>query len=796
MTTPVHRSLEPGSPEFDDLASRDFLRAQVAADLAHARYGGQIVTRFPPEPNGYLHIGHAKAIVVNFGIARDFGGRCHLRMDDTNPTTESLEYAENIAADVRWLGFDPGEKMYFASDMYGQLYDLAERLVKRGLAYVDTSTEAEIRELRGTVTQPGRASPDRDRPIAQNLDLFRRMRTGDFPDGSHVLRAKLDLAAPNMVLRDPILYRIKHAHHYRTGDDWCIYPMYDFAHCLGDALEGVTHSICTLEFENNRALYDWVIAATQVSPPEQRPKQYEMARLEIEYIITSKRRLKQLVDNGIVDGWDDPRMPTLAGLRRRGVPPEALVAFIERVGVAKTNSRVEYALFEHTIRDHLNTKAPRLMGVTDPLELVVEDWPADQVDRLSDVPWFPDEAQQGTRTVSFGRRLWIERADFAVDPPKGFKRLVPGGEVRLLHGYAVRHTGHTLDANGRVSQVRVSVDRDTRRGDVDRRMGSIHWVHADTAVPVELRLYDRLFLSPTPTLDPEGRAIVDLVDPDSLRICHGYVEPAVMDAGPRMQLMRTGYFAVDPDSDTDQDGRPRVGGKLVLNRTVALKDGWGRRKRPAPQPIPKADPLGSSGDTDRRKRKKRPHSELRAQARAADPALQAAYDRFLAAGLAPAEADVLSADTATVAFVDAAGASSGDLPAAARFIVHELRGAMQGDDLGELKTDGQAIGALVKMLLAGTLTSRAAKTVVDELLAKGGDPATVVAERGLSSLRDDDAVRVSVQAVLDAHSDEVARYRAGEHKLQGFFMGQLMRATRGKVDPKLARAILLKLLAV
>jgi len=773
------------------LASRDFLRAAAARDVAAGRYDGQVVTRFPPEPNGYLHIGHAKAIVVDFGVARDFGGRCHLRMDDTNPTTETMEFAENIAADVRWLGFDFDQRLYFASDMYEQMYQLALRLVDKGLAYVDSSSEDEIRQRRGTVTEPGQDSPYRDRSPAESRDLLDRMRAGEFPDGSQVLRAKIDMSAPNMLLRDPILYRIKHAHHYRAGDAWCIYPMYDYAHCLEDALEGVTHSICTLEFENNRALYDWVIEATEVVPAERRPHQYEMARLEVEYIVTSKRRLKQLVDQGLVSGWDDPRMPTLAGLRRRGVPPQALVSFIEKVGVAKTNSQVEYALLDHAIREWLEPRTRRMMGVVDPVEVVVEGWGEDEIDALPMLPWLPDQPAEGGRSLPFGKRLWIDRADFEVEPPKGFKRLVPGGEVRLLGAYAVRHLGHDLDAQGRVRRIVVSVDRDTRGGDTGRKMGSIHWVPAQGAVPAELHLYDQLLLSPTPMADPSGRDFLELVNPESLVTVQGWLEPAAAElaAGDRVQLLRQGYFAVDG------------AGPLVLNRTTTLKDTWVRRQEQptAAEPGTAAGttatrPASAEGEDERRRRRKRPASEARAEARAADPALAAAMQALLQLGVGEDEAEVLSGGLTTAAFaLDAV--RHADPAAVARFIVHDLRGAVPGGELSGLRCDAAAIGKLVALVEAGTVTSRAARTVLDSLLAQGGDPAELVSRLGLASLSDDGVVTAAIAEILARHPDELARYRAGEQRLQGFFMGQVMQATRGKADPQLARRLLLEQLA-
>ena len=793
---PSGATTSPLSAEaLQDLASRDFLRAAAARDVVAGRYDRRVITRFPPEPNGYLHIGHAKAIVVDFGVARDFAGRCHLRMDDTNPSTETMEFAENIAADVRWLGFEYGDHLYFASDMYEQMYQLAERLIMKGRAYVDASSEEEIRTLRGTVTEPGRPSVYRDRSSAESLDLFRRMRAGEFSDGSHVLRAKIDLSSPNMVMRDPILYRIKHAHHYRTGDAWCIYPLYDFAHCLEDALEGVTHSICTLEFENNRGLYDWVIEATEVVPPARAPKQYEMARLEVEYIVTSKRRLKQLVDEGHVTGWDDPRMPTLAGLRRRGVPPEALVSFIEKVGVAKTNSRVEYALLDHAIRECLEPQARRMMGVADPVEVVVDNWGEHEVDALDPLPWLPDNPDAGSRSLPFGKRLWIDRADFEVEPPAGFKRLVPDGEVRLLGAYAVRHLGHDLDAQGRVRRITVQVDRDTRGGRTDHRMGSIHWVPSSGAVPVTLHMYDQLLLSPTPMNDPLGRSFTQLINPDSLVRFDGWLEPeaAALTAGDRVQLLRQGYFAADPES---APGHP------VLNRITTLKDSWSRKQGRAPEPLSPVETTAVSDADDRRRRRKRTPTDVRAEARAAEPALAQALLRLVDAGVAPDDADVLTGDTTTLAFYEAAAAAAQPAHAAgprwaavARYIVHDLRGAVPDGALEGLLVDAAAIGRLVALVEGEQITARAARTVLDELLAQGGDPAEIMTRRRLGSISDDGTITTAIATVLTQHPEELARYRTGETRLEGFFMGQVMKATHGKANPQALRRMLLEQLA-
>jgi glutaminyl-tRNA synthetase len=550
---------------------KDFLREKVAADVASGRFGRPIHTRFPPEPNGYLHIGHAKSICLNFGIAAEFAGRCNLRFDDTNPTTEDLRYVDAIRNDVRWLGFEWDEER-FASDYFERLYDIAEGLVRTGKAYVDSQSEDAIREGRGTVTAPGTASPSRDRPVEENLDLLRRMRAGEFPDGAHVLRARIDMAHPNMLMRDPLLLRIRHAAHYRRGTDWCVYPLYDFAHGLSDAFEGITHSLCTLEFKDNRELYDWLVREAGFERP---PEQTEFARLELDYTVLSKRKLLKLVNDGHVTGWDDPRMPTLAGLRRRGVTPEAIRAFADKIGVARSDARIELATFEYAVRDDLNMRVPRVMAVTRPLKLVLTNYPADQVETF-DAPLYPhDVPKTGSRPVPFSRELWIERDDFMEDAPKKFFRLTPGREVRLRYGYLVTCTGVVKDASGEVVEVHATYDPATRGGDAPdgrRVQGTIHWVSARHALDCELRLYDRLFAVPDPDVLPEGRDFISALNPQSLVTLGGKIEPSVAadPPGTRYQFERVGYFISDPVDSRE--------GALVFNRTVGLRDSWAKVK--------------------------------------------------------------------------------------------------------------------------------------------------------------------------------------------------------------------------
>ncbi len=545
---------------------RDFIREIIADDVASGRHD-EIVTRFPPEPNGYLHIGHGKSMCLNFDAAAEFHGRCHLRFDDTNPAKEEQEFINAIKADVRWLGFDWGEHLYFASDNFEQLYAWAEHLITEAKAYVDDLSADEMREYRGTLTEPGKDSPHRNRSVHENLDLFRRMRAGEFEDGARVLRAKIDMASGNINLRDPVLYRIVRAPHPRTGDAWCIYPTYDYAHGQSDAIEGVTHSLCTLEFEDHRPLYDWLM---ENLPTPSRPRQYEFSRLNLSYTVLSKRRLTQLVQDGHVSGWDDPRMPTLAGLRRRGLPAAALRDFASRIGVTKSDSVVEMALLDHCVRDNLNKSALRRMAVLDPLKVVIENYPEGESEELEAIN-NPENDADGTRMVPFGRELWIEQADFMEDPPKKFFRLAPGREVRLRYAYYITCTDVIKDPGGKVTELRCTYDPATKGGDSpDGRKvkATLHWVSAAHAVAAEVRFYNNLFTAETP--GAESGDILDDINPDSLGVLDNcQLEPALGETavGDTVQFERQGYFATDPDSTPD---RP------VFNRTIGLRDTWAK----------------------------------------------------------------------------------------------------------------------------------------------------------------------------------------------------------------------------
>lgn len=552
--------------EKETVTPTNFLRQIVEADLASGKHT-TIITRFPPEPNGYLHIGHAKSICLNFGLARDFNGRCHLRFDDTNPAKEDVEFTESIKESVHWLGFDWGEHLYYASNYFEQLYQWAEHLIATGKAYVDDLTAEEIRKHRGTLTEPGTQSPYRNRSTEENLDLFRRMRAGEFADGAKVLRARIDMASPNINLRDPVLYRILHASHPHTGDAWCIYPMYDFAHGQSDAIEGITHSICTLEFEDHRPLYEWFLSNLPV--PHQ-PHQYEFSRLNLTYTVMSKRKLLQLVQDRDVSGWDDPRMPTLVGLRRRGYTPESIRTFCERIGVGRSDSWIDMSIMEESVREDLNERAPRAMAVLRPLKLVIENYPAGEHEEFI-VANHPQNAEMGTRAVPFSRELWIERDDFMEEPVKGFKRLSPGQEVRLRAAYIIRCTECVKDAAGNVTEVRCTYDPETKSGlpGAERKVkGVIHWVSAPHALDAEIRLYDRLFA----VANPSGDDWKQQINPDSVEILTDCkLEPSLTSAAAeqRFQFERSGYFSVDL-----KDSTPSA---PVFNRTVTLRDSWAKR---------------------------------------------------------------------------------------------------------------------------------------------------------------------------------------------------------------------------
>jgi len=746
----------------------DFIRDIIDEDLRTGRYT-KVATRFPPEPNGYLHIGHAKAICVDFGIAQDYGGTCNLRYDDTNPVKEDVEYVESIERDVRWLGFTPSAVLYSA-DYFPKMYELAERLVTDGKAYVCDLTEDEIKEYRGTLSEPGRPSPYRDRSVEENLDLLRRMRDGEFPDGARVLRAKIDMASPNMKMRDPLLYRIRHAHHHRTGDRWKIYPMYDYAHPLEDAIEGITHSICTLEFENNRELYDWVLDHT--GPWNPRPRQYEMARLVLDYTVMSKRKLLALVQGGHVRGWDDPRMPTITGMRRRGYSPEAIRNFCDMIGVAKTNSSVDIGKLEYCIRDDLNRTAPRVMGVLRPIEVELVGWEGGTQSGASetiDAPYFPpDVGKPGSRPVPISGRVLIDRDDWRDEPPKDYQRLAPGRTVRLRYGYCI--TADEVierDTDGNVTKLRATVHRETLGGknpsDGRKVWGVIHWVDAATSVPVEVRLYDRLFKVAKP--EEGGGDFLEHLDPRSLEIVKGArVEQslATAEVGSRWQLERVGYFVIDPDS------RP---GAPVLNRIVGL-----RESRPDKMADRRPETTERAERKENVKAKTRPKSkspaEYRAEARARDPELAAAHERLAALpGITAEQADLLTGDRATASLAETVAQRVAP-ELAAKWIINELPRALGGKEIGTIA--GEQLGDLLAAVEDGSLPVNAAKSLLADMV-RTGKPFQEL--RGTAPAAATVDLGAAVDAVIAANPEKVAQYRSGKTGLLGFFVGQVLRST-------------------
>lgn len=754
----------------------NFITDLIDADLAAGRHD-QIVTRFPPEPNGYLHIGHAKSICLNFGLAVTYNGRCHLRYDDTNPVTEDTEYVDSIAADVEWLGFEWGEHRYFASDYFEQMYGYAVELIRGGLAYVDEQGLEEIREGRGTVTTPGTHSPFRDRSVEENLDLFARMRAGEFPDGDRVLRAKINMASANMLMRDPILYRIKRATHHRTGDDWVIYPMYDFAHPIEDAIERITHSLCTLEFENNRELYDWVIDNTSVPS---RPRQTEFARLNLDYTIMSKRKLLKLVQENVVEGWDDPRMPTIAGLRRRGYTPEAIRAFADMIGVARNDSRVDIGKLEFCVRNDLNHRSPRIMAVLQPLKVTITTLEPDTEIWLDADLWPHDVPLEGARKLPLTREIFIERDDFTEAPPAGWRRLAPGDEVRLRHGAIIRCDEVIKDAQGEVVELRCSHDPETLQAEpTDGRKirGVIHWVSATLGVKRDVRIYDRLFSVANPEEDPEV-SFMEHLNPESLVTVQAVIEPAFADAEPgaRFQFERVGYFFVDPKQSTP--------GAPVFNRVVTLRDAWARA-----QDTSTSEPRAPRRGAERRGGPTRDVAAERAKLLAADPTLRARVDALRALELSDEDAMVLASDAATLRFFEETREAGAPPAATGRWLVNELPRARREHPEGDALTPARFAGLIV-LVDEARVTATAGREILGVLLTRGGSAEEIMNARGLERVSDTGALEALVAKVLDAHPEEQARYRAGEQKLIGFLVGRVMRESGGSADAAQVRALL------
>ena len=768
------------SNEHDERGS-NFIRDIIESDIAAGTHNGRVVTRFPPEPNGYLHIGHAKAICIDFGMARDYNGSCNLRFDDTNPTAEDTEYVDGIKEDVRWLGFDWGDNLYFASDFFAEMYALAEGLIRDQKAYVCFLTEEEFRVIRGTVTEPGQESEGRKRSVQENLDLFRRMKAGEFDDGHCVLRAVGDMASSNMKMRDPPLYRIRKAHHHRTGDAWCIYPMYDYAHPLEDALEGITHSLCTLEFQDNRELYDWVIENTAV---ETRPRQYEFARLNLTYTITSKRKLRQLIEENHVEGWDDPRMPTLRGLRRLGVPPEAICSFMNRIGVAKTNSLIDMTNFEWCVRDTLNQMAPRVMAVMDPIRVVIDNFPEDQVEWMDASYWPHDIPKEGTRKVPFTREVWIERTDFAENPPKGWRRMSLGEEIRLRYGYIVKCNHIEKDDNGHVVTIHVTYDPSTKSGETApgrKSKGTIHWVSATEGLRAPVYLYDRLFRVPNP--DSAEGTLLDHVNPDSLQVIEAVVEPSLRDAQPgsHWQFERTGYFVVDRETTS-----------LRFNRTVGLKDSWAKTDAPTDAPpAPTPPKVEKDAEDGRRKRKRKAKADVQAERLASDPELAERRIRYQTElGLSEKDSDTLTIDRALSDFFESAIGETEHVQAVANWTCNAVQALVKETGLTGIAFTGPQVARLVLRIEDGTISSKAAKKVFATMSETGDEPDDLIERLGLAQISDAETIQGFIDEVMEQNPDQAASFRTGNQKLFGFFVGKVIQASKGRAAPAVVNQLL------
>jgi glutaminyl-tRNA synthetase len=759
----------------------NFVRAIIENDLAEQTHAGRVATRFPPEPNGYLHIGHAKSICLNFGMARDYSGQCHLRFDDTNPAKEDMEFVESIKRDVKWLGFDWGENLFHASDYFQKLYELALGLIRRGKAYVCSLSDDEIRTYRGSLGKDGTVSPYASRTVEENLEMFEQMRAGAFPNGAHVLRARIDMSASNMKMRDPLLYRIRHVEHDRTGNTWCIYPMYDYAHCLSDALEKITHSICTLEFENNRELYDWIVAESKVGWV---PRQYEFARLNLAHTLMSKRKLLALVQNAVVDGWDDPRMPTIAGLRRRGYTPESIRSFCEMIGVAKANSMVDYAKLEYAVRDELNHRAPRVMAVLRPLKVVLTNYPEGERESLEAPYWPHDVPKEGTRDVPFTRELYIERTDFMESPTKKYYRLAPGREVRLRYAYVIRCDEIIKDDAGEVMALHCTYLPDTRSGanpDGRKIKGTIHWVSAQESVPTEIRLFDHLFLDEQP--NPSEEDLERHINPESkVVITEARLEAslALAKQGEHFQFERHGYFIAD-----SKDHRKETS---VFNRVVTLRASWKKAAKPdsSKDTDPKTKQSKVSKNDQRERPEKRSRAEFRSEARRRDESLQDRFESYQSElNLGEKIADALTGSQDVANFFDSARANDGNDALVANWMVNELFKELKEQPLAASPLSPASFAALVRLVDEGELAARNGKAVLKELVSDGGTPGDIVERDGLRQLNDLDAIRVLVRQVIEGNDETLQRFRGGQKNLFGFFVGETIKLSRGRANPNL-----------
>ncbi len=745
--------------------SKDFLRTIVEEDLKSGKYK-EVTTRFPPEPNGFPHIGHAKSICINFGIANDYNGHCNLRMDDTNPTTEDTKYVEALKDAVEWLGFNWDGNVRYTSDYFPELYDYAVELIKMGKAYVDSLDEETMREYRGTVTEVGKRSKYAERSIEENLDLFERMKKGEFQDGEHVLRAKIDMSAANMKMRDPLLYRIRNAHHYRSGDEWHVYPMYDFGHCLSDYIEGISHSICTLEFENNRDIYDWVLETLGLGEKSPRPYQHEFARLGINYTVMSKRKLLELVEGGQVSGWDDPRLPTIAGYKRRGYTPESILNFCDGIGIAKANSMVDVAQLEFSIRDDLNTKVPRVLAVLDPLKVTIENYEGSEE---IDAPYYPhDVPKEGSRKIPFSKEIYIERDDFSQNPPKGYYRLTPDQPVRLRHAYIITCKEVIKDSDGNIVEIKAEYHPDSKSGSDTSGIkvkSAIQWVDAKKAKTVEVRLYDRLFKEEA----PEG---LEDINPDSLKVIkNALIEPAVIMEKPdeRFQFERQGYFYADPIDYTDE--------KPVFNKIVGLKDSYAKKKKTtAPAPKPETKKVQVDGEVA-------PMSE----------AEEKLFDRYINELKLNSEvANTLARDPILSDFYSESLNLSVPSPnpvGLANIVTNEIARELKEKSVDELKFNPIQIGELVKMVDDETISSKIAKQVFEEMVQTGENPTQIVEAKGLVQISDPSKIAPIIDEIIAKNPDNVAKFKAGNTKLLGFFVGQVLKTTGGKANPKVVNEL-------
>ncbi len=738
--------------------SKDFLRRVVEKDLKSNKYN-KIVTRFPPEPNGFPHIGHAKSISINFGIAKDYQGHCNLRMDDTNPTTEDTQYVEALKDAVEWLGFDWEGNVRYTSDYFDEIYNYAIRLIKMGKAYVDSLGEEEIREYRGTVKSVGKRSKYAERSITENLELFEKMKNGEFSEGKHILRAKIDMSSPNMKMRDPLLYRIRHAHHFRAGDKWAIYPMYDFAHCLSDYMEGVTHSICTLEFENNRDIYNWVLDTLSLNPP--RPYQHEFARLGINYTMMSKRKLLELVENDAVNGWDDPRLPTIAGYKRRGYTPQSILNFCEGIGIAKANSMVDVAQLEFSIRDDLNTKVPRVLCVMNPLKVTITNYQGSEEIEASYYPH--DVPKEGSRKLPFSKEIYIDRSDFKQNPDKGYFRLTPNQAVRLKYAYIISCQEIIKDENGEIIEIKAEYYPNSKSGEDKSGIkvkSAIQWVEKNAAKEIEVRVYDRLFKNEAP------QGIEDL-NPNSLQIIkNALIEPAVITDKPdeRFQFEREGYFYADPIDYSSEFP--------VFNKIVGLKESSAKKKK-APQVVEKIKKIQIDGEVV-----------------AMSEDQEALFEKYTKEDKLNSEvANTLARDKKLSAFYQEALNELKSPINLANIISNEVARELKSKEINELKFSPKQIAELIKMIDDELISTKIAKVVYEEMAKSGKNPKQIVESKGLIQISDPKILLPIIEEIIDKNPDNVEKFRGGNTKLLGFFVGQVLKATKGKGNPKVVNLL-------